>query len=476
MIVKYKKGSGMNRIIVIVILVALNFQAYAQEKLILEKPTIDKKTELLSIVFRLAGRQEYTSKQFKLYTDRVEQHFEQHKNHELIQFTKSIMNERGLGYDAVAWMSVYLDEHLNIFANVKPLTEADSRWNNENIEKFVSLLQKFYKDVEFEKFFSDNADLYTETVNRFIPIYEQIDLNWYLNFYGKDPNEAFLIIIGVGNGSNNYGLSLDYSNGDKKIYAIVGVWKTDDTGMPVFDISSFLSLLHEFNHSFVNYLTEKNKDEFRENGEKIFSFVKNQMTNQAYIRWETMLNEALVRASVIKYMKDHKFEHSIINELIKREKENGFLWIEELVDELENYDRQRDKYPTLESYMPRLIEAYKIWSEKIQSIEDKRPEVISISEFTNGSMNVSPDIKTITINFDMPLSDNGYSVYLGTKGQNAFPKVEGINYVNNNQSVIMRVSLEKDKEYQFVLVGKNFTSVDGIGIKDYEVNFKTDKQ
>ena len=63
------------------VFVAFNFQAYAQEKVNLEKPAVEKNTELLSIVFRLAGRQEYSSKQFKLYTDRIDQHFEQYKNH-----------------------------------------------------------------------------------------------------------------------------------------------------------------------------------------------------------------------------------------------------------------------------------------------------------------------------------------------------------------------------------------------------------
>jgi len=52
-----------------------------------------------------------------------------------------------------------------------------------------------------------------------------------------------------------------------------------------------------------------------------------------------------------------------------------------------------------------------------------------------------------------------------SKGQEAVPKIEGVNCANNSQSFIMRVNLEKDKEYQFVLVGKNFTSVDGIGMK-----------
>ena len=57
----------------------------------------------------------------------------------------------------------------------------------------------------------------------------------------------------------------------------------------------------------------------------------------------------------------------MIEFLINLEKENGFFLIEDLVDELENYDNQRDVYPTLESYMPKIIEAYTTWAKKTQA-------------------------------------------------------------------------------------------------------------
>ena len=206
-----------------------------------------------------------------------------------------------------------------------------------------------------------------------------------------------------------------------------------------------------------------------------FSVVKDVMTKQAYGSWKIMMYEALVRAAVIKYMKDHDFDQRMIEGITNWEKECGFYWIEELVKELERFDKQHDQYPTLESYMPKLVEAYKTWVDYVQGIEEKRPVVVSINEFANGNMNVNPETKTITFNFSVPLSGKGYSVNYGNKGQGAFPKVEGIHYANDNKSVIMQVNLEKDKEYQFILVGRNFKTVEGISIKDYEVNFKTDK-
>jgi len=146
---------------------------------------------------------------------------------------------------------------------------------------------------------------------------------------------------------------------------------TDDTGMPKFDYYPFaeLIIIHEFNHSFANDLIDNNIEAYRESGEKLFSVSKDLLAKQAYGKWETMMREALVRAAVIKNMKDHDYDQQIIKSLINWEKkECGFFWIEELVAELENYDNQRKKYPTLESYMPRLIEVYKIWVENMPNV------------------------------------------------------------------------------------------------------------
>ena len=365
----------MNRIL-IVILIAFSFKMSAQEKVELEKPHIDRKVELLSIVFRLAERPEYSSNVFKLYYDRIEQYFEEYKNHELIQFTKSIIGERGLSYDSPMWMAIYLDDNMKPLTNVSSsIWQRDPRWTKENVEKFIPLLQQFAKDTKFDVFFNENTDLYNDAVKCFATMYEPLDLNWYLNFYGKEPSETFSIILGLVSYSN-YGPSIDYTDGSRKVFSIVGVLHSDSTGMPKFEYNPLASItiIHEFHHSFINYLIDKNKEAFRESGEKIFSVVKETMAKQAYNTWEIMMYEALVRAAVIKYVKDSDYYQNkmgnyyqqMIEFLINSEKENGFFWIEELVAELESYNNQRGVYPTLENYLPKLIEAYNTWAEKIQ--------------------------------------------------------------------------------------------------------------
>jgi hypothetical protein len=51
------------------------------------------------------------------------------------------------------------------------------------------------------------------------------------------------------------------------VYAIEGVWAVDSFGLPQFPVDGYLStLIHEFNHSFVNYLTLAHLSHFRPAG------------------------------------------------------------------------------------------------------------------------------------------------------------------------------------------------------------------
>ncbi|WP_051697494.1 DUF4932 domain-containing protein [Prevotella sp. 10(H)] len=368
----------MNRIL-LVILATLCFQACVvkeEKKVVLERPIVDKRVELLAIVFRLAEAPGYSSQEFKLYVDRIEQYFGKYKDHELIQYTRSLVKENGTDVDAVMQMAIRLDDNMKLLTDVNSkVWEVHPGWNKETAEKFASLLPQFVKDTEFDKFFRDNADLYNATVDRFVYITEQVDMNWYSNFFGEEPSDNFSLIIGLGNGASCYGPPLYFADGRKTAYAIMSVWETDNEGMPVydkkfpnFDTSTLLILLHELDHPHVDPLTEKYIDSFRESGEIILSALKSQEGNRVGMSpyWKTLLDEALVRACVIKYMKDHDFAQSEIDAEIKLQKDwMGLSFIEEVVSELESYDKQRDTYPTFESYMPKLAEFYNALSERI---------------------------------------------------------------------------------------------------------------
>ena len=67
-------------LIMFTLLICAEQQVKAQTDSMLIRPTVDKRVELLSIIFRLTGNSEYNRNDFKLYTDRIESHFSPYKN------------------------------------------------------------------------------------------------------------------------------------------------------------------------------------------------------------------------------------------------------------------------------------------------------------------------------------------------------------------------------------------------------------
>lgn len=462
-----------------IFLLLTTLNTYSQNGTILKEPKVDKRIELLSIVFRLADSREYSSNKFPKYVENIDNHFGKYKNHSLITFIKKKLRKRGVAYDAVMGMAISITEPPKMKA-ILPFSKdfPEERWGKKNATKFLKLLNQFYNDTDCETFFKNNEDLYSVASDRFNLVYKELDLDWYQKFYGEKPKGEFVIVNGLGNGSNNYGPKIKLANDKELIYAIMGTWSVDSLGLAKFKMDSYFPiLLHEFNHSFVNHTVEKYHSELAESGKTIFNQLKEIMNNQGYRGWETMYAEALVRASVIKYLKDHNYENEFVIKELSKEINRGFIWTDKLVKELDRYDNNRDIYPALGSFMPEIVKFFNKTASEInelkKQIDKKLPKVISISPFTNNSINVDYKTEQIIIEFDKPLKGKGYSIFEGKKGEKAFPKMGEITYSKDKSKLIIEMKLKPNKEYQFVLTGWSFISQYGFGMNDYEINFKT---
>ena len=437
------------------------------------EPQVKKQTELLSIVFRLAGNREYNFDHFKLYTNKIKEHFTPYRSHDAITAARDLVISNYISYDAVMSLAINLDDNLNLIEGVT----LDERWNDADIDDFLVKLRKFRIESQFDNFYMENMSLYAEAISRFMPVYKKVDVSWYEKFYGGDATQDFIIILSMSNGPCCYGpQTKDPETGRIQAISILGCWLTDDDGMAVFNESDYLpTLIHEFNHSFVNQLNRKHIDLFSESGERIFSVVKDVMTARAYPQPEIVLNEALVRAAVVKYMKDHnETDDRLLREIINQ-KLSDFYWITELFYELNSYDKQRDIYPDLDSYMPQLASAYSKFAEYVENYDNIRPKVVSVDEIGNDNNLVSKNLKTLTFNFDRPLLGRGYSFNGGNKGDKAMPEITNVEYLNDNRSVKVSVKLESDYEYNLNLMGRSFCTADGDPIHSYCINFRTDK-
>lgn len=236
-------------------------------------------------------------------------------------------------------------------------------------------------------------------------------------------------------------------------------------------------MLHEFNHSFINPLLDSFTDNLVNSNTVLFDAVKSEMAGNNYGDWKVMFNESLVRAAVIQYMLDHHFDETEIKAEIDDNYFRGFIWIKDLVHFLDNYKQNRKAYSTVKEFMPEIAKEYEKYSKNInlylEEYDKHRPKILSISEFENGSKNVDPALKKITINFDQEMKGIRTSLGYGSCGKKYYPEVTKVYYTNDKMSVIVEVELEKGQEYHFLLLGMGFKSKDNIPIKDYEISFST---
>lgn len=199
---------------------------------------------------------------------------------------------------------------------------------------------------------------------------------------------------------NNYGSAVNFLNGGKEVYSIVGAWQTDSIGLPLFEKERYVQLIiHEFSHSFSNHLIDKHYAEMKKAAKHFYNFVDNKMCEQHYGSAEIMMYETLVRASTIQYLKEHHLDENKLNSRVAYELSNDFVLIKSLLNSFERYQKSRSKYPTLNTDMSEIIEMLKVLDPKktyTESICYGTADILSTS-IKNGSTGVNPATKNLLL-------------------------------------------------------------------------------
>ncbi len=452
------------------------------------EPAVDRRVELMTIVARLAGYEEFQSKAVPAYSDSLDAWFAPYKEHPAVQYMKKLREEADMGYNAVPIMGVYLTEPPRLRPRL-PLTasQPESRWGVERGTEFVGLLNKFYKDARCEAFFARQTPLFNEVENAFRDVFAEIDMGWFARFFGKEAQGGMVPIVGMGLGGGNYGGDIVYPDSTVDRYAFMGSWSMWD-GKPYFDPEMFRNtIVHEFCHSFVNPALEGDAELARP-AERLFSAYAEPMRAQAYGDGRTVLNETFVRAAVIRYLMEHA-DTAAVDKEMWMQIGCRFIWMPEAVALLGEYEAHRDRYPDFRSFVPRIVAFCDEISARPDVLERRRAEekqamirsgrvldVVAVEPFGNGAQDVDPSLTEITIRFNRPLVGRGYAFNPGPGGPDTFIRIKGLKgYSEDKTAVTIRVELEPDHEYGFyVLHGLSFVTPEGIHmLEDYLVTFRT---
>jgi hypothetical protein len=257
-------------------------------------------------------------------------------------------------------MAVHLTDanELNALVPFEPHpAKLDHRWQAKEAEKFLEKARQFAKDSNFAGFSNKHKALYEETEKALkYTIQQHAHLEWFDEFFGPQSNVNFHIVLGMTNGPSSYG-AFAVVNGRQYIYSIIGVWMLDYFGKPVFDESIVETLIHELCHSYTNPIVDKFTSKLESAGKKLHFEVKQQMRRMAYRKWKTMMYEYIVRVCVIQYYRRYQTPRDV-KRLLRYELSKGFIDMRELDEVVSKYESKRDKYPTFESFFPRIVEFF----------------------------------------------------------------------------------------------------------------------
>lgn len=345
----------MNRIstIIAACLLIITLRVGAQIKV-----EVSEAVELMSILSRTAGFQEYSMDFAGQYTNDTEAWFAKYKEHPIIAYYQRLRANCGISYDAVMSMAVHLDISKGKIKFLGEKLDLEKRWHSVDTDEFVARLNQFYTDTRFHEFFLQHQTLYEEVLRTYeANVMQYFHQEWYARFYGTEPTEKFSVVIGFTNGGGNYGPSRQLPGQPKEVFAIAGYYVDPQTGKAYENGLDYAStLIHEFNHSFVNPLLNDSSNTalLKEIGQNLLKLSPIGMQRQNYAQWSIVVNESVVRAAVIIYMLDNGFTAEQLQQELFDNVCRDFRWMPELVTALRHYASHRELYKTLNDFYPEI--------------------------------------------------------------------------------------------------------------------------
>ena len=384
------------------------------------KVEVDEIHELNSIVWRLAGAEEYSQCYIPGYADDIDNYFDGYKEHPLIAYCNELRDELYISHDAVYRAGTFIEKSGDGIGLCEGYTYADlagidGRWTAEAYEKYVNLLDDFYGRSKFDSFFDAHKPLYDDMSAKLDSIVKnKVDLAWIEGFFGQRLPEM-RIFISPNNGPSNYGLNLNVPPCRRGI--LIGVHASPD-GRPTFSRMIVETIIHEVAHMYTNPLVDAYSDRFAAHIDmRLYGYAMNTFYEYG-VGTDSLLYEWLTRLCVLYYQKQHGDNSVPIEYHIGSELKKGFIWMDNsfnLLDSLMNGNKG-DKH--IGDFMPALIDDLNETAENLGDViaeyESGRPRIVEVIPTPGAELDLSGDFVTFTIVFseDMYTNASGLQMLL----------------------------------------------------------------
>ena len=303
--------------------------------------SINKQIELLDIIQYLADDQ--TAQTKGNYQSDVEAYFGAYRNHPVIAYYKEIY-EIGFWFDAPEKFILACTDLPLMQIQTLPDDGRLLRIGEARLNQFLEYANEFYTLTNFEDFYKDHSSYYEnlllDTTKSLRGGFLGDELTSY---YGYSQNSCNVIMTSLSSGG--YGVRFNVNNNIFDAYSIVSS-------------TSISTSLHEFGHTYINYLTSKYSTEV-----SVYQYMYDHLAeeilplNPWYRGFFTIVNEYIIRAVVSRMMLKISGNTSAENHLAYNEKQ-GFTHIRQIYNKLAEYENSKSLYQNFEQFYLVLIDVF----------------------------------------------------------------------------------------------------------------------
>lgn len=423
---------------------------------------VDERFELTSISFRLAGIPEYSQCSIPAYAEAIDTYFKPYADSELTDYILELRENYGVAYDALPSVTALLEikngrVRLQPRYDISKISEVDSRWNKETLAKYLKLLDKFYRESDFRRFFDEHKEQYALTEKQLDACISEIKTEWFETFFGEPLDPHIGVYVCLTNGPHNYAFDQGILIGASEAYHIDTVY----------------TVLHELCHHYTGPLFFAHLSEVEEAANKIFSVVWEEMRQRAYGTAKTTLLEWLNNLCVLMYYKEYLDRYGYVRVWTRINANNGFIWMPRSVEFMENFYEDRTSYPHIDDFMPQLALFLNYTANNMdvvqQEFERRHPYVTGV--FPAVGSDISNE-KEIRVRFSEPMRTDCKGVWLIDETIEIVPNDYDSSYWKDDRTFVIPIltdSLAPNRIYG-IKVSKTFFLSD----KDYILDRDTD--
>lgn len=315
---------------------------------------VDPMLELLYIMKYLGDFQvksDIVSNVRTSYQDDIDALFGEFKDHDAIKYM-SEASDGDFSFDRPPAACLYLNKDFSYSENY-----ADSGLNqfySEEIEGMRKNMEQFCLDTNFNEFFESHKVFYFKMIEKYV---EENLPDWNVvsaveSYYGYS-KQGYVIDLVTLCHSGGYGPEIKKAEGNY-LHCIHGPTKEVEN-VPTFWINPDL-FVHEFGHSFIRiaeYDSASVPDNIKQaiqRSTRLFDLIYEKMLAIEYKGWDNVYEELILRATVIDILSQNTDMN--IDKMLKFEEQQGFTYIYDIYEKLQDYNNNREKYPNINSFVP----------------------------------------------------------------------------------------------------------------------------